>query len=42
MHDRTRVIFTPEFLGPIRRYEIDLQFTLKFILIYARFVHVLR
>jgi hypothetical protein len=28
--------------GPIRRYEIDLRFTLKFLLIYAGLVHILR
>jgi hypothetical protein len=28
--------------GPIRCYETDLRFTLKFVLIYAGLVHVLR
>jgi hypothetical protein len=28
--------------GPIRRYETDLRFTLKFVLIYAGLVHDLR
>jgi hypothetical protein len=29
-------------IGPIRRYEIDLRFTLKFVLIYVGLVHDLR
>jgi hypothetical protein len=38
----TREIFTPLFSGPIRRYEIDIRFTLKFVIIYTVLVHVLR
>jgi hypothetical protein len=39
--DSTRDFYAVMF-GPIRRYETDLQFTLKFVLIYAGLVHVLR
>jgi hypothetical protein len=35
------VIFTPYFSDLIRRYKTDLRFTLKFVLIYAVFVHIL-
>jgi hypothetical protein len=41
-HNRSHAIFTPYFLGPIRRYKTNLRFTLKFVPIYAVLVHVLR
>jgi hypothetical protein len=40
--DGTREIFMPYFSGRIRRFETDLRFTLKFVIIYAVLVHVLR
>jgi hypothetical protein len=41
-HDPTRAIFTPYFLGHIRRYETKLRFTQKLVPIYVVLVHVLR
>jgi hypothetical protein len=42
MPDGTRNIFTPQFLDCIRRFETDLRFTIKFVIIYVVLIHVLR